>query len=148
MSSSTRNVKYFAPFTLDLSSRSLWRDEVRIPLTHKAFEVLAVLVERAGHVVARETLLADVWPETHVHPDNVKVLIGEIRRALGDDPTRPQFIRSLVKRGYIFIAPVVAAPVDGLPVRRGPSSWGANRKWHGSSAHSTRRPVRIDGWSS
>ena len=53
-----------------------------------------------------------VWPDTHVHPDNVKVLIGEIRRALGDDPVRPQFIRSLVKRGYIFIAPVVDAPAD------------------------------------
>ena len=105
-------MKYFAPFTLDLNGRSLWRDEVRVPLTQKAAAVLAALVERAGHVVARETLLASVWPETHVHPDNVKVLIGEIRRALGDDPMRPQFIRSLVKRGYIFIAPVVDAPAD------------------------------------
>ena len=74
--------------------------------------MLAVLVERAGHVVARETLLTSVWPDTHVHPDNVKVLVGEIRRALGDEPTRPRFIRSLVKRGYIFIAPVVDAPLD------------------------------------
>jgi predicted ATPase len=57
-----------------------------------------------------------VWPDTYVHPDNVKVLIGEIRRALGDDPARPQYIRSIVKRGYIFIAPVLDAPVD-LPVR-------------------------------
>jgi DNA-binding winged helix-turn-helix (wHTH) protein len=104
-------VKYFAPFSLDLTARRLFRDEVRVPLTHKAFDVLAVLVERAGHVVARETLLTSVWPGTHVHPDNVKVLIGEIRRALGDDPARPQYIRSLVKRGYIFIAPVVDAPL-------------------------------------
>jgi len=40
-------VKYFAPFSLDLTARSLYRDEVRVPLTHKAFDVLAVLVERA-----------------------------------------------------------------------------------------------------
>ncbi len=105
-------MKYFAPFTLDLSTRSLHREDLRVPLTQKAFDVLTVLVERAGHVVARETLLSSVWPGTHVHPDNVKVLIGEIRRALGDDPARPQFIRSLVKRGYIFIAPVVDAPAD------------------------------------
>jgi DNA-binding winged helix-turn-helix (wHTH) protein len=105
-------VKYFAPFTLDLAAKTLWRDDARVPLTHKAADLLAVLVERAGHVVTRETLLAHVWGDTHVHPDNVKVLIGEIRRALGDDPARPRFIRSLVKRGYIFIAPVVDAPLD------------------------------------
>ena len=112
----SRNVKYFAPFRLDLTGRTLWRDGVRVPLTHKAFDLLAVLVERAGHVVAKETLLETVWPQTHVHPDNVKVLIGEVRRALGDDPMRPRFIRSLVKRGYIFIAPVVDA--DGRPHRQ------------------------------
>jgi DNA-binding winged helix-turn-helix (wHTH) protein len=106
------NVKYFAPFTLDLTGRTLWRDDVQVPLTHKAADLLAVLVERAGHVVPKDTLLGHVWPNTHVHPDNVKVLIGEIRRALGDDPARPRFIRSLVRRGYIFIAPVVDAPAD------------------------------------
>ena len=105
-------MKYFAPFRLDVPGRTLWRDDVRVPLTHKAFDVLAVLVERAGHLVTKETLLAAVWPEIHVHPDNVKVLIGEIRRTLGDHPIRPRFIRSLVKRGYIFIAPVVEAPAD------------------------------------
>ena len=102
-------MKYFAPFTLDPRDKSLWRNNVKVPLTHKALELLAVLVERAGHVVAKETLLESVWPDSHVHPDNVKVLIGEIRRALGDDPIRPRFIRSLVKRGYVFIAPVVDA---------------------------------------
>ena len=95
-----------------MPGRTLWRDDVRVQLTHKAFDVLAVLVERAGHVVAKDTLLDSVWPDTHVHPDNVKVLIGEVRRTLGDDPIRPRFIRSLVKRGYIFIAPVVEASDD------------------------------------
>ncbi len=105
-------MKYFAPFRLDLTGRTLWRDGVRVPLTHKAFDLLAVLVARAGHVVAKGALLDSVWPDTHVHPDNVKVLIGEVRRALGDDPMRPRFIRSLVKRGYIFVAPVVDASAD------------------------------------
>jgi DNA-binding winged helix-turn-helix (wHTH) protein len=105
-------VKYFAPVSLELPSKSLWRDNVKVPLTHKALELLAVLVERAGHVVAKETLLETVWPDSHVHPDNVKVLVGEIRRALGDDPIRPRYIRSLVKRGYIFIAPVVDAAAE------------------------------------
>jgi DNA-binding winged helix-turn-helix (wHTH) protein len=114
-------MKYFAPFRLDLAEQTLWRDDRRVSLTHKAFEVLRVLVERAGHVVPKEALLTSVWPETHVHPDNVKVLIGEIRRAIGDDPVRPRYIRSIVKRGYVFIAPVVEAPLElstisGLPI--------------------------------
>lgn len=100
---------------MDRQARTLWRGHVRIPLTHKAFDILRVLVDRAGHVVARDALLGAVWPDTNVHPDNVKVLIGEIRRALGDDPARPQFIRSIVKRGYVFIAPVVEAPRDLSP---------------------------------
>ena len=107
-------MKYFAPFTLDLAASTLWRDGVRVPLTHKAIELLGVLVARAGHVVPKEALLQAVWPETHVHPDNVKVLVGEIRKALGDDPVRPKFIRSLVKRGYIFIAPVVEAAASAV----------------------------------
>jgi DNA-binding winged helix-turn-helix (wHTH) protein len=106
------DVKYFAPFRMDLPTETLWRGDVRVPLTHKAFQILRVLVDRAGHVVPRDSLLGAVWPDTNVHPDNVKVLIGEIRRALGDDPGRPQYIRSIVKRGYIFIAPVVEAPLD------------------------------------
>ncbi len=108
----TEIVKYFAPFHIDPTTRTLWRDDVRVPLTHKAFDILRVLVERAGHVVPKDAILGAVWPDTYVHPDNVKVLIGEIRRALGDDPARPQFIRAIVKRGYIFIAPVVDEPSD------------------------------------
>ena len=78
----------------------------------------------------------------HVHPDNVKVLIGEIRRALGDDPARPQFIRSLVKRGYIFIAPVVDAPADLSAGSSSPVFVGRETEIRACSAPSTRRRVR------
>ena len=113
-------MKSFPPFKIDLAARTLWRDDVRVPLTHKAFDILRVLVERAGHVVTRDTILSAVWPDTHVHPDNVKVLIGEIRRALGDNPARPQFIRSIVKRGYLFIAPVTDSAVDARAAANAP----------------------------
>ncbi len=105
-------VKYFAPFKLDLTARTLERNNVRVAITRKAFDLLSVLVDRAGHVVAKDLLLEAVWPHTHVHADSVKVLVGEIRRALGDDPVRPRFIRSLVKKGYVFIAPVVETSAD------------------------------------
>ena len=108
-------MKHFHPFRLDAAAESLWQGESRIGLTHKAFAVLRCLVDRAGRVVSRDALLEAVWPDTHVHPDNVKVLIGEIRRALGDDHARPTYIRSVPKRGYIFIAPIFEAPPELLP---------------------------------
>ena len=105
-------MKYFAPFRLDVPGRTLWRDDVRVPLTHKAFDVLAVLVERAGHLVTKEHLLAAVWPEIHVHPDNVKVLIGEIRRTSATTRFAHASSGASSNGAAFFIAPVVEAPAD------------------------------------
>ena len=108
-------MKHFHPFRLDAAAETLWQGESRISLTHKAFAVLRCLVDRSGRVVSRDALLEAVWPDTHVHPDNVKVLIGEIRRALGDDHAQPTYIRSVPKRGYMFIAPIFEAPPELSP---------------------------------
>src|SRR5262245_24926472 len=113
-------MKHFHPFRLDTAEEALWQGESRISLTHKAFALLRCLVDRAGRVVSRDALLESVWPDTHVHPDNVKVLIGEIRRALGDDHTTPTYIRSIPKRGYVFIAPIFEAPPELSPGRLSP----------------------------
>ena len=51
-------------------------------------------------LVSHEEILARVWPDTHVQPQNIKVLVSELRRALGDDARDPQFIRSEPSRGY------------------------------------------------
>ena len=144
-------MKSFPPFKIDLAARTLWRDDVRVPLTHKAFDVLRVLVERAGHVVTRDAILSAVWPDTHVHPDNVKVLIGEIRRALGDNPARPQFIRSIVKRGYLFIAPVIDSATDPGAAANAPVFVGRQaemeRLLHAAdeAARGTRQVVFVNG---
>jgi DNA-binding winged helix-turn-helix (wHTH) protein len=110
-------MKHFHPFRLDTAEETLWQGESRISLTHKAFALLRCLVDRAGRVVSRDALLEAVWPDTHVHPDNVKVLIGEIRRALGDNHTSPTYIRSIPKRGYVFMAPIFEAPPELSPGR-------------------------------
>jgi two-component SAPR family response regulator len=72
-------------------------------MTNKAREVLACLVEGHGNWVPKSQILARVWPDTHVHPDNIKVLIREIRVALNDDARNPRFVRSRRGRGYAFI---------------------------------------------
>jgi len=99
-------MKLFLPFHLDDADGTLWRGHEPVPLTRKAAALLRCLVDRAGSSVEKAEIMKAVWPDTHVHPDNVKVLVREIRLALCDDPHTPTFIRSDTGRGYTFIAPV------------------------------------------
>jgi TolB-like protein/DNA-binding winged helix-turn-helix (wHTH) protein/Tfp pilus assembly protein PilF len=78
-----------------------------VPLAPKSFDVLAYLVEHAGQVVTQDEILGAVWPETYVNPEVLRKYVMEIRKALGDRPDNPEFIETLPKRGYRFIAPVM-----------------------------------------
>ena len=104
-------MKEFPPFRLDTVNQCLWRhrdngDDDRIRLTPKAFGVLRYLVEHAGRLVTQNELLEALWPDTFVQPEVIKSHILDIRTALGDGPKNPQFIETLPRRGYRFIAPV------------------------------------------
>jgi predicted ATPase/DNA-binding winged helix-turn-helix (wHTH) protein len=104
-------MREFPPFRLDIANQCLWRrtdagDDERTRLTPKAFAVLRYLVERAGRLVTQDELLNVLWPDTFVQPEVLKSHVLEIRHALGDDAKNPQFLETLPKRGYQFIAPV------------------------------------------
>ena len=104
------SAKEFPPFRLDTVNECLWRrrddgDDERIRLTPKAYAVLRYLVEHAGRLVSQNEILEAVWPDTFVQPEVLKSQILDIRRAFGDDPKNPQFIETLPRRGYQFIAP-------------------------------------------
>jgi predicted ATPase len=106
-------MKYFSSYRFDRRRGTLWRGTRRILITRKAADLLGCLMDGAGALVPHQQILASVWPNTHVAPENVKVLIRELRRALGDDARDPRFIRSEPGRGYAFLAPVSDVP---LPV--------------------------------
>ena len=96
----------FDPFLLDLRDERLWQEHKAIRLGSKAFAILRCLVTHAGQLVTKDILLQTVWPETAVHEAVLTVAIRELRRALGDQARRPQFIETVHGRGYRFIAPV------------------------------------------
>jgi DNA-binding winged helix-turn-helix (wHTH) protein/tetratricopeptide (TPR) repeat protein len=100
-------MRSFGPFRLDVVNQCLWRGETRLPLMPKPFAVLRYLVEHPGRLVGHDELLAAIWPDTYVQPEVLRRYVLEIRRALGDRPEAPQFVQTLPKRGYQFIAPVV-----------------------------------------
>jgi TolB-like protein/DNA-binding winged helix-turn-helix (wHTH) protein len=112
-------MKSFQSFRLDAADHSLWRGEKRVQITPKAFDVLCYMVENAGRLVSQDELLQALWPETYVNQEVLRKYILEIRKALGDRPEKPEFIETVTKRGYRFIAPViddsVAKPPD-LPI--------------------------------
>jgi DNA-binding winged helix-turn-helix (wHTH) protein len=94
----------FDRFVIDSEARQLTRDGDEIHLSPKAFAVLCALVEKRPNVVPKADLFGQIWPDVFVVEGNLNVLVGEIRRALGDDPQEPRFIRTVHGVGYAFCA--------------------------------------------
>ncbi|MDQ3753762.1 MAG: winged helix-turn-helix domain-containing protein [Acidobacteriota bacterium] len=61
----------FGPFLIDTREGLLWRDGTPVPLTPKAFATLVALVEQSGHVVSKDELLRQVWPDSFVEENNL-----------------------------------------------------------------------------
>jgi DNA-binding winged helix-turn-helix (wHTH) protein/predicted ATPase len=96
----------FGPFRLDPANARVTRGRQAVVLKPKAFDVLAHLVRHAGRLVNQEDLLSAVWPDTIVGDSSLKSCIRQIRRALGDRVRNPQYIETVHRRGYRFIAPI------------------------------------------
>jgi TolB-like protein/DNA-binding winged helix-turn-helix (wHTH) protein/Flp pilus assembly protein TadD len=105
-------MKSFQSFRLDSANQCLWRGDERVQITPKAFDVLRYMVENAGRLVTQDELLEALWPETYVNQEVLRKYILEIRKVLGDRPEKPEFIETVTKRGYRFIAPVVDESAD------------------------------------
>jgi len=109
-------MKLFKTFRLDTANHLLWRNGDRVPLAPKAFDLLAYLVEHAGQLVTPDEILEALWSETYVNPEVLRKYILEIRKTLGDRPDNPEFIETVPKRGYRFVAPVLEERAAEPPV--------------------------------
>lgn len=96
----------FGPFRLDPKEHTLLRDGRPISLRPKVFDILLVLIENRGHLVDKEQLMTSVWTEQFVEEGNINKNISMLRRALGEGDNGQQFIETVPKRGYRFIADV------------------------------------------
>ena len=97
---------HFGPFRLDLANACLWHAAQRVILRPKTFEVLVYLVTHAGQLVTKEALFDAIWPETVVGDGVLKTSMTELRKALGETAKAPQWIATVHRRGYRFVAPV------------------------------------------
>jgi DNA-binding winged helix-turn-helix (wHTH) protein/tetratricopeptide (TPR) repeat protein len=100
-------MKSFQGFCLDTANQCLWRGPERVAIPPKPYDMLRYLVENPGRLVTQDELLEKLWPETYVNPELIRKYILDIRKILGDRPNKPEFIETVTKRGYRFIAPVI-----------------------------------------
>jgi cholera toxin transcriptional activator len=112
-----RRVARFGVFELDLSAGELRKSGAKLRLQEQPFQVLALLLERAGEVVTREELRQKLWPsDTFVDFDHsLNTAINKVREVLGDSASSPRYVETLARRGYRFIAPVQASGVSEAP---------------------------------
>jgi eukaryotic-like serine/threonine-protein kinase len=102
----TNHFYAFGPFRLDAEKRVLVRDGIPVPLAPKTAEALLVLVENAGLLVEKDDLIKRVWPNTFVEDGNLNKNISVLRKALGAWDGGREYIETVPKRGYRFVAPV------------------------------------------
>lgn len=103
----------FGPFCLDTLNRSLLRDGEPLPIQPKTYEVLLILVENSGRTVARDELMNAIWG-LHVSEGVLNFQINQLRKALKDNVSNPQYIQTFPKRGFRFIAPVTLLSEESL----------------------------------
>jgi DNA-binding winged helix-turn-helix (wHTH) protein len=107
--SDTATIVEFGRFRILPHRRELLADGRPIRIGGRAFDVLMVLIDARGSVVAKDTLMDRVWPDTIVEENNLQAQIAALRSALGSDR---DLIRTIVGRGYQFIGEIRIAPPD------------------------------------
>jgi DNA-binding winged helix-turn-helix (wHTH) protein len=102
------SVRRFESFVLDVHSRELRKGDRAVMLQAQPFELLRLLLDRAGQIVERDDLRRRLWPDGTVvdYEHGLNAAVKRLRNLLGDDAVQPRFIETIPRRGYRFIAPV------------------------------------------
>ncbi|PKP97421.1 MAG: transcriptional regulator [Alphaproteobacteria bacterium HGW-Alphaproteobacteria-15] len=109
----------FGGFTLDCAERQLWQGAVPVALNARYLDALILLVRERGRLVAKDRFMEEVWRGVPVTDEALTQCIRTLRRVLGDDASRPQFIETVPKYGYRFVAAVAPdGPVVGAAPRQ------------------------------
>jgi TolB-like protein/DNA-binding winged helix-turn-helix (wHTH) protein/Tfp pilus assembly protein PilF len=96
----------FGSFRLDAAARILFHNNKVVSLTPKVVELLLVLIEKNGQVLSKEELFKAVWPDSFVEESNLTSNISILRKQLGTRPEGGDYIETIPKRGYRFVASV------------------------------------------
>jgi DNA-binding winged helix-turn-helix (wHTH) protein/tetratricopeptide (TPR) repeat protein len=107
----------FSGFRLEQAQqRLLYRGEP-VALKPKILDLLLFLIQSRGQLIGKDDLMREVWPGTIVEENNITVSMSILRKTLGEDPHKPQFIQTVPRRGYRFVAEVIELSTDQIAAR-------------------------------
>ncbi|MGB9181927.1 MAG: winged helix-turn-helix domain-containing protein [Pyrinomonadaceae bacterium] len=120
MNQQAKHFYEFGPFRIDPAERLLLRDGRELKLFPKDFDTLLLLVKNSGHVMEKDELLKEVWPDTIVEEGSLAQNVSRLRKILGEGSHESLYIETLPKRGYRFVAQVREVTDSGadLIIRR------------------------------
>jgi TolB-like protein/DNA-binding winged helix-turn-helix (wHTH) protein/Tfp pilus assembly protein PilF len=100
----------FGQYELRMRTRELYKQGTKLKMRPQPFQVLKLLVERAGDAVTRDELRHCLWPaETFVDFEHgLNTSIKELRGILSDSAVRSRYVETVPKLGYRLIVPVYA----------------------------------------
>ncbi len=98
-------------FVLDLDSYRLERGGVPLSLEPKVFNLLALMVQRPGHLFSKQALFEALWPDTAVTDHALTRVVAQLRRVLGDEAREARYLETVPTRGYRWIKPVESADI-------------------------------------
>nr|WP_314533223.1 winged helix-turn-helix domain-containing protein [uncultured Pseudomonas sp.] len=115
MTLSPEQAIHFGPYRIYPERRLVLEGNQPLRLGRRALDILLILLEHAGNVVSKQTLIAGVWPDSVVEDINLRVHMAALRKALGDGQAGQRYIVTVAQRGYSFVAPYSMAPFEQQP---------------------------------
>lgn len=144
-----RQMVRFSAFEFDFQRKELRNAGFRVRLSASQVRLLTLFLERAGELVTRDEIVVRIWTDTNTIDvtRGINTAINRLRTTLGDDPTKPVFLETIIGLGYRFIAtieevpgPAIAPPEPAVAPSE-PSS--ATEKHDGTASSATRAPKAI-----
>lgn len=117
----------FNGFRLEEAQLRLLYNDQPVPLKPKILDLLLFLIQKRGQLIAKNELMKEVWPDAIVEENNITVSMSILRKILGEGRDNRQFIETVPRRGYRFVADVTEISQDQLP------------------AHVPRQTIEVDG---
>jgi Predicted ATPase len=112
----------FLDYTLEPDQRRLEHRGMAVPIGARAFDLLALLVEKAGTPVSKRELMQHAWPDIVVGESSLRFQMVALRRVLADFVHQHRVIATLPSRGYCFVAPVRRLESGTVPFRPAPGA--------------------------
>jgi TolB-like protein/DNA-binding winged helix-turn-helix (wHTH) protein/tetratricopeptide (TPR) repeat protein len=106
----------FGPFRFDLNRHRLLRDGEVVPLSPKAIQTLTLLLQNPGKLLEREAMMQAVWPDVTVEDANLTVAISQLRKALDHNGDAAEFIETIPRLGYRFVADICEVIEEPAPL--------------------------------